>query len=127
MAFKEIKIDPKGDAINFELEFEGVVLVTYNYNLHETKVNGKVFPDDIPGTNRNPHDDAYTLPLPVEANIGRLIKIISTVEMIDKNDKDYRVTMHVKQGSKELDVVEEKGTLGGNFADVFLTAFLNSK
>jgi len=117
MSYKKITVNPNGSAIQLNLTFTGTnTLISYRWNLWETRGNGKYYPSSKVGTNQNPYDDSFTLPLPVAENVGRMVVIDYGVILIDPNvdSKNWSVSAEIVQDGASKGFVTDNGSLEGN-------------
>jgi hypothetical protein len=123
MAYKAITINPDGGAIKMSITFKGDnVVITYEWNLWESKVNETYYPNNFKGTNLNPYDDDYTLPIPNKDNVGRMIVLDYAVILVDTNVNSNKWTINAEllQDGKIIGNISESDTAtddvsGGSF------------
>lgn len=119
MGYKKVQINPSGGAVKLNITFTGDnVVISYKWNLWETKVNARFYNEDFVGTNLNPHDDSYMLPDPISDNVGRLIIIDFGVVLIDPNasSRKWSISAEVLQDGVSASVCtpEPKVDMAGN-------------
>ena len=108
MNVKNVKIDPKGDKLQVNIIFNGLIVASYEYMLFESASNKVI--QHKKGNNQNPEDDKFDLPGPTEKNVGRIIDVRSNFVGLDSVNNSYKITVELFQGSKKLGEVSEKGT-----------------
>ena len=84
------------------------VLAGYEYQLKPPYSNSPL--EDRTGDNQNSQADIYSLPSPIEDNIGRKIVLTSKIAAIDK-DSDYTVKMDVIQDGTITDTLTSNGNV----------------
>lgn len=122
------------EIINFEkngaplkVEFvvkNGVLAAAYWIKLAEKNSNKPVAEFD--GDNQNPQDDCYYLPLPVEENDERIIRLSVEFYALDfTQSKNFDMGIEVSQGDKLLGYIGKNGELTNT--DQSLLLFLKLK
>jgi hypothetical protein len=113
MALKIVKVDPHGAELSINVVMIGLMTASYEYLLFEK--NSNLVLDRKNGNNQNSDDDKYFLPLPVSANMGRLIDVsVDFTGLEPANYPDYKVTTEFYQGDKKLDEVTDEGKVDGH-------------
>ena len=98
---KVIQFDPKGGKLLASIKFTGLIAAAYGLKLAEANSNQKVFYEE--GDNQNTEDDKYYLPVPVEDNNGRVLRLTTDFYGLDpKNYPDYKIELEIYQGNKLL-------------------------
>ena len=109
---KEIEFSLAGKKLVVHLEFIGVMELSYRIKLGKLNSNEEVFSSD--GDNLNPEDDDYDLPGKASAQDGRLLRLRSEFNPLDrKNYPDYEIKIVIKQDGKEIGEYKESGKLTG--------------
>lgn len=122
------------EIVNFEksgaplkVEFvvkNGVLAAAYYIKLAEKNSNKPVAEFD--GDNQNPQDDSYYLPLPVEENDERIIRLSVEFYALDfAQSKNFDMGIEVSQGDKLLGYIGKIGELTNT--DQSLLLFLKLK
>lgn len=102
---------------------DGVLAAAYYIKLAEKNSNKAVAEFD--GDNQNPNDDTYELPIPVEENDERIIRLSVEFSALDINmSKNFDMGIEVYQDDKLLSYIGKSGTLTDTDQNLLLFAKL---
>ena len=108
MALIESKLLAAVTDVKIKITYWGTrpVLAGYVYQLKSSNPDATV--DEKNGDNTNSEDDIYSLPTPVADNVGRKVRLVSSVTAID-DDSDFTVQMDVIQDGQITDTLISPG------------------
>lgn len=105
---KNIIFQKDGQPLKVNFVFKGIIGASYAFTLWGAKTNDVIM--EKKGNNLNDDDDHYDLPLPVDANTGRLIELSTLLKGLDEKGK-YKITIEVYQGDQLIGSEEESGSI----------------
>jgi len=116
-----------GDPLKIKFKVEnGVIAIAYTIKLSERDSNKAVAYYD--GDNQNPEDDVYFLPIPIEQNNERILRLSATFYPLDLDlSKKYLIKLEVYQRDILLDSIEQDGDLTLSTQAILLFAKLKIK
>lgn len=109
--FKEIEIQTTKGAVTIRIQTKGLIYAAYTGKLSEKNSSTPVMRFD--GDNITSNDDEYYLPLPVEANLGRVLRLITEFRGVGSNAKNFNISITVKQGGVIVGTIEDSGEITG--------------
>lgn len=107
---KLIPFNNTGGRLKVSFTFKGTIAASYTFILWESGSNTEVMEEK--GTNLNPDDDSYNLPLPTANNDGRIIDFGTTFKNLGPGaSTNYTIKTEVFQDGKLLGDDSDSGII----------------